>query len=281
MSMPVWGNPQMSNHFDLHGSSAINPHFQASQIYHQIRNIDAEQIRLFRACPNAIVNPAGYLECQHQIGELGRMRDALSSMMPAHPFPMYPMGWNNGFQPNYGLYPTHQNAGQVHPNNQVFPEQQNDGFQYDPSQISSMQQNNGSYQAHSQKPGPQWYNDSERSSIPGNYLPPATPSFTQPGEFQQEGQVTVTLPNDSAMSNMNAGGPGPNLNIPQSTTPLTPQYPSPTQIALAEFPEEQVQRARSSVKSTLEKPFHGLSTNSSWAQQQEGDDRMTEDDPGF
>jgi hypothetical protein len=83
------------------------------------------------------------------------------------------------------------------------------------------------------------------------------------------------------MFNMSVGGPGPNLNIPQSTTPPTLQYPSPTQIALAEFPEEQVQRARSSVKSTLEKPFHGLSTSSSWTQQQEGGDRMTEDDLGF
>jgi hypothetical protein len=140
---------------------------------------------------------------------------------------------------------------------------------------------NGSYQPHSQMSGPQWYNDSEGSSFPGNYLPSATLSFTQPGEFQQGAQATVTLPNDSAMSNMNVGGPGPNLNIPQSTTSPTPQYPSPTQIALAEFPEEQVQRARSSVKLTLEKPFHGLSTSSSWTQQQEGDDRMTGDDLGF
>jgi hypothetical protein len=281
MSLPVWNNPQKSNPFDLHGSSAIKPHFQASQIYHQIRNIDAEQIRLFRSCPNVIVNPAGYLECQHQIGELGRMRDALSSMMPAHLFPMYPMAWNNGFQPNYGLYPTHQNDGQVHLNGQVFPVQQNDGFQYGSSQMSSMQQNNGSCQPHSQMSGPQWYNDSEGSSIPGTYLPSATLSFTQPGEFQQEAQATVTLPNNSAISNMNVGGPGPNLNIPQSTTSPTPQYPSPTQIGLAEFPEEQVQRARSSVKLTLEKPFHGLSTSSSWTQQQEGDDRMTGDDLGF
>jgi hypothetical protein len=277
LSSSVWNNTQNSNPFDLHGSSAIDPHFQASQIYHQIRNIDAEQMRLFRTCPNAIVNPAGYLECQHHIGELGRMRDALSSVMSAHPFPMYPMAWNNGFQPNYGVYPTHQNDGQVHLNSQVFPAQQNDGFQYGPSQMSGMQQNNGSYQVHSQMSGPQWYNDFE----PGNYLPPATPSFTQTGGFQQEAQAIVTLPDNSAMSNINLGGPGPNLNISQSTSPPTLQYPSPTQIALAEFPEDQVQRARSSVKSTLEKPFHGLSTNSSWAPQQEGDDRMTEDDLAF
>jgi hypothetical protein len=270
MSTPIRNSPQMSDLFDPYGSLGVNLHPQASQIYHQIRDIDIEQIYLLRTCPNASVNPAGYMQFQAQIEELGKMREQLSSMIPAQPDSMYPMAWNNSIQPNNKMCPPHQETGQLDSNTRIFLTKPNNGFQNDSCQISSIQQNNRSFQAHSLMSGPRWCNNPEKSSILDNNLAPATLPFALPGTFQQEAEVTGALPIGSANPNSDSGESP--VNEIQSITALTPQISSRTQLALADFPEDRVHRARSSVKWTLQKSLHKFSTDSSLAGQQNGDD---------
>ncbi|PMD23498.1 hypothetical protein NA56DRAFT_747343 [Hyaloscypha hepaticicola] len=131
------------------------------------------------------------------------------------------------------------------PNSHMFPAQQSPAPQYSGYQMSGTMQNPGPYPNQYQPSRPQWYNQPV-----GSFSGPAVPSQYQNPMAYSAGP---------SMSNMNvpSGYGPPNQYASQPTTsPAFPasSQPTPTQNRLAEWPAEDVERARSSVQSTLQRP---------------------------
>jgi hypothetical protein len=196
---------------------------------------------------------------------------------------------NAFLQQSVGMPMMHQSS-VAHPQQQMFPIHQNNGCQPNQQMFSMHQQYNGSPQGHYPSP---WTNYIARGYLGGVGLSQQAQPYGYGAPFpttfnNQAGATHLTDQNRAFWHNKNMApmfgsseqtmnlmlGPqnhpkaqmsdyearrtGPDSNAREDSSNLTDQSAqerSSTQSALAEWPPEEVQRARSSVKSTLEKPI--------------------------
>jgi hypothetical protein len=270
MSMPSPDNQQMNNQFSL-GSSRPSQYNQLGQpsIYRQLEYIDRQHTNLVNTLRQLGSNRAAALAVQHRIAQLVMSRNQLLGMNYG---PMYqPI---NGCLPNNQMHPMPPYNG-FDPGSQMFASPQIYASSYNSHQSSGIFQNNGSNQNLSHTLAQQWDNHSLGNdpsialSLPGGYqtamVTPSTDSWeiagagtmNQASQFQHEPQVTTSYASGSAMPNMNTT-PG---NVPRGPEQYYSQSTTPPIHSLAAWPQEDVQRARSSVQSTLGIPVSGQASN--------------------
>jgi hypothetical protein len=218
------------------GSSRPNQYNQPGQpsIYQQLEYIDREHMKLVNTLPQIGSNPTAAHTVQHRMAQLIMTRNQLLGMNYG---PMYqPI---NGYLPNNQVHLVQQYNG-FDLSNQVFISPQIYASPYNSDQMSGMSENNGSTQNLPHSPAQQW----------NNHLDPCNQS-SQP---QQGPQPTTSY--------SPPGAPGA----------LVAQLRTPTHSSLAAWSQEDVQRARSSVQSTLGKPVYDKASNYGWIYQQDAID---------
>jgi len=212
-------------------SPVVHPYVQ--EIWGRIMRIDSEINYHLHNCPQANQNPEAWQGIQSRIQQLGREREIWSSRIPSNPYVTYSPSWNGGWQSNNdsqsitGMLGMQPSNGPVQANNQTFALQQpNNGRLQHSNQMLSAQQNNNFNQGNPQTPMLYGY------------------SASGPSSAEHFDGMTFGSSYQPAMSGTFPGNEG-TTNYPA---------PSPLQLALAEYSQEDVLRARSSVENTLARP---------------------------